>query len=165
MRVTGGGNARRVPPRPEIAVASRVEELLRKFDFRDADTRGLGGDEGGAGGAPTIGVAAFNATPQSKEKAEFDCVGTGDETVIMDAMAVLYQFGGGRLWLSEGTFSIAADVVIVGYSIAYPAPILMIGMGNSTRININTGVSVFGIHVAAGCEIRDLQLGNSDGGG
>jgi hypothetical protein len=151
--------------KPEFAVQAWVEAESRRFRFPDLDTLPVAGVSGGAGGAPTVGVAAVDASTFSTEKAEYHCTGTNDEVIIMEAMGDLYVAGGGRLWLSEGTFTCVSDVIVVGYSIPYPVPMMMMGMGWSTRFDFLTSPTNFDFYVTEDSELRDIQYGTAGGGG
>jgi len=57
----------------------------------------------------TLVVAASNASPRSKLGADYVCDGTADEVEINAAIAAL-PAGGGKVVLSEGTFTLAARI-------------------------------------------------------
>lgn len=68
---------------------------------------------------PCLMVAASNSAPAIKARADFVCDGTADEVEINLAIAMLTggpgaygQTTGGRIQLSEGTFSIAAPIAV-----------------------------------------------------
>lgn len=107
------------------------------------------------GGAPTVFVAASDASTQSTELAHFVCDGTNDETTFADAEAAISDTG--RILLSEGTFTLAA-----GYTV--PETISLIGMGaGATTIN-STLASGYSITARPGATLRDFTLTNSSGG-
>lgn len=87
---------------------------------------------GSGGGAPTVVVAASNATQSSKDKADFVCTGTDDQDTINQAVAAMPE--GGRLLLTEGTFDISAfiDGTLAG------GPVHLQGMGPGTIITGST---------------------------
>ncbi len=66
----------------------------------------------GGGGVPTVMVAASDASEMSKSKADFQCTGTADQDVIMQAMDEFPSGIGGRVILSEGAYSLSATINI-----------------------------------------------------
>jgi len=70
---------------------------------------------GGGGGASTatVIVAASDARPKSKAGADFVCNGTDDEVEIQKAIDTVAVYGGGRVILTEGNFSITGSTPII----------------------------------------------------
>lgn len=66
---------------------------------------------GGGSAAFTTRVAASDATAGSIAAADRTCDGTNDEVEIQAAIDEVLAAGGGTVWLSEGTFAIAATIV------------------------------------------------------
>lgn len=101
-RVTG-------PP----AVPDAVDRLLRKFEYpRDAvfPSAFVGG---GPGGAPTVVVAAADASDLSKSKADYICTGSSDELTLQSVVDLFATFGC-LLILTEGTFDIKNTWTVSG---------------------------------------------------
>lgn len=61
---------------------------------------------------PTYKVAAADATTDAKNQADAVCDGTADDFDINFALATVEAAGGGTVVLSEGTFQLAASVMI-----------------------------------------------------
>jgi len=94
------------------ALAEAVRRLLRKPDRSAgiADSR-IPLMLGERGGAPTVVIAASDATELSKSKADFICTGFGDEEIIQSALDIIVPLGGGRILFTEGRFYIKTDVI------------------------------------------------------
>jgi Nitrous oxidase accessory protein len=60
---------------------------------------------------PTVFVAAYNARPEVKEKADIVCEGANDDLKIEEAISMLPE-GGGRVFLSEGEFILGSSINI-----------------------------------------------------
>lgn len=60
---------------------------------------------GATGRTTTKVVAASNASPTSKAQADYVCDGTGDNVEIQAAITAASALGGGKVFLTEGTFS------------------------------------------------------------
>ncbi len=134
-----------------------VRRMWRAFKRRDKDTIHTVDDGGGGGvGAPTIFVAASDATPQSKTLAHFRCNGTNDHEVIMAAISALSAVRGGRVLLSEGSFfcqfgQLAWDV----------ARLTLQGLGRNTTVLNFFGGSGDAISLSTSAQyntIRDLAI-------
>lgn len=106
---------RRVPPRPDVVVAARTEEMWNRFVYADRPQR-IPAVNPVAGGAPTVVVAASDATDLSKSKADIQCTGDDDQLQLAQALAVL-EPAGGRLLLTEGNYYIKTPVVIPNYNL------------------------------------------------
>lgn len=97
---------RRVRPKPEFAIASRVDELLREFQFPDTSVRPKAKQPpvgGGGGGEMSVTVAASDASEFEIARADFVCDGVDDEEEILAAIDTLSAWGG-RVKLSSGNF-------------------------------------------------------------
>lgn len=89
----------------EAAAYSLLWRLWRRFQNPERPKGGGGFSTGAGGGAPTIVVAASDASERSKSKADFICIGVSDQDVIQQALSELGGLGpGGTLWLTEGTY-------------------------------------------------------------
>jgi len=85
--------------------------------------------------AATFVVAASDASADSKQFADYVCDGTADDVQIQAAIAAL-PAGGGKVELSEGTFNIAADIVI------NTSATKLVGQGRgATILTAQTGVT------------------------
>lgn len=134
----------------QSAVFDQVDRLINKFEYPDIDTLAPASVLGGGGGAPTVVVAASDATDLSKSKADFVCPGVNDETVIQAACDLLGTVGG-RVLLTEGTFSLS-DVVAMG-----PLTTLQ-GMGSGATILTYGSTTGPVITVSHDSTISDLFL-------
>jgi len=146
---------------PDAAVASAVAGLLAKFEYPETEEPGAAFIAGEGGGAPTIVVAASNASDWSMDKADMICTGSDDHEVIMGALLELFNASGGRVLLTEGTFNIDPDEIIVGYSASYPVPMILQGLGESTILNVGSSASSYAVLVADNCKILDLSIGGT----
>lgn len=111
-----------------------------------------------AGGVVTYLVAASNASTASKSRADWVCDGTADEVQINAAIAAL-PASGGRVILSEGTFTVAAPVISDVNSVTIE------GMGwRATTIQVATGVDPTAIIICGNTQnvqenvIRNLRV-------
>src|SRR5215469_10897881 len=100
----------------------------------------------------TFVVAANNATAQSLAAADFVCFGANDHTQIQNAMNAL-PAGGGAIVLSEGLFSIGADINV-------PSNCLIIGTGRATILRAAPGTqpNIFNLTGNAHILIANLQI-------
>lgn len=132
--------------------------LLRKFqalEFEEAD-QGVT-ILGGGGGAPTLVVAASDATQFSKNRADFICNGVDDDVVIQAANDAMSGVGG-RVVLTEGTFSVSSTITI-GVSASPNIPVQIYGLGQNITIVDKTDDTgdVFTTR-ASGCSMRHLSV-------
>ena len=75
--------------------------------------QGAQGFQGTAGNrTSTVVVAASNATALDKASADYVCAGTDDQNTINLATSYIGNIGGGKVYLTEGTFSLSAPVYI-----------------------------------------------------
>lgn len=109
-----------------------LNRFLRKFNRKitspSLTAAPIAATGGGSGGAPTIVVAASDATQASKDKADFVCTGIGDEQVVQTAAALMPS--GGRIILTEGVFRFTTDIVFLWN-------IHLLGLGPATIIEVS----------------------------
>jgi len=82
----------------------------------------------------TLVVAASNAAAQSKLGADYVCDGTADEAQINAAIAAL-PAGGGKIVLTEGTFTVTTDIVLDEDNV------ILEGQGPATLVTISAGAN------------------------
>jgi parallel beta-helix repeat protein len=144
------------PRRPKTAYAMQtmVEDLATRFVYPDLDTRPGPPFISGGGGAPTVVVAAVDATDFSKSKADYVCTGINDDQTIQAAITAIPE--GGRVLLTEGTFTCRYGQIIISVEAIH-----IQGMGMATVMDFTSGTGV-GIDLdAEGCVVSDLWiLGN-----
>ena len=87
----------------------------------------------------TITVAASDASDASKVKSDYQCDGTADNVEIQAAIAAVLAAGGGRVILSEGTFSLDAYIIA-------RTEVSIVGMGFGTILQVSSGTSAHGIY-------------------
>ena len=85
----------------------------------------------GAAAVPTIFVAANDATAASKTSAgtTYTCDGVADEVQIQAALDAVYAAGGGKVVLSEGTFTVNDGMT---YTDSNANRLILEGMGGTT---------------------------------
>lgn len=109
----------------------------------------------------TLLVAASNSLDRSKAQADYICDGVADQVQINDALNAL-PAGGGRVMLSEGTFTIDDPI-------AFPASnITLEGQGRGTFIDgdgLATGEHGIVISGRTDCAVKNLAIQTEDGGG
>jgi len=106
-------------------------------------------------------VAANDASVLSKGKADVVCDGTADDVQIQTAIDGLSS-GGGKVILSEGTFSITSAINIS------KSKVTIEGQGRATVIKIASGSSIHAFTNTASITdiiIRDLAIDGSVGSG
>jgi parallel beta-helix repeat protein len=102
--------------------------------------------------AGTYVVAASNAPAHVKQRADYVCDGTADDVEIQAAIDALPATGG-KVSLSEGTFTTAATITLKSF-------VTLEGCGRSTIIRLGAGLNL-NVITASGvseCEIRDLKI-------
>ena len=110
----------------------------------------------GAGGGFSIRVAAADAGERSKAAADLVCTGSADHLTIMQAVGMLPN--GGEIVLSEGTFNVDTDQVVL------PASVSMRGMGIRATTVASSGTSGAVIGVSPGfTDISDLRVRGGGG--
>ncbi|MFT5036441.1 MAG: parallel beta-helix repeat protein, partial [Candidatus Azotimanducaceae bacterium] len=112
----------------------------------------IAGDGNDNSYGPTVIVAASNAS--NTARAQFLATGTNDQDTIEAAIASL-PASGGRVQLTEGTFSINDEINITSNSIE------LVGMGSSTVLQItatSTSWDVIDASGVSGIAIKDLQI-------
>jgi hypothetical protein len=104
-------------------------------------------------------VAASNASAEIKAQADYVCDGVADQVEINAAIVTLITGSGGTVVLSEGTFTLAA-------------PVVMSGVGKTVLCGMGMGATVLQVVAAGGapintnivqlntgyCELRDLTV-------
>lgn len=98
-------------------------------------------------------VAASNASNTSG--ADYVCDGTADEVQINQAIAAL-PAGGGRVILSEGTFTLAAPIAISASNVALEGQgqATIITLGNAANCNV---ITISGNGVVS-CKVQHLKI-------
>ncbi len=82
-------------------------------------------------------VVANNASAASKARADYQCDGTADNTEIATALAAAKTAGHGTVYLSEGTFALAAPIVLDGdddVDVEVYLTLLGAGIGRTTLV-------------------------------
>lgn len=115
-----------------------------------------GGSPAQGGGAPTIVIAASDATSFSKSKADFVCTGTNDEATVQAAIELLATTGG-RILLSEGRFHFN-DFLFIG---DLTAPFDFDYGGTD---NIAEHITLQGMGIGATVVLLDYPAGGPTGG-
>jgi len=108
----------------------------------------------------TIFVAASNADPSIRSRAEpgYRCDGTADEVEINAAIAALPS-GGGKVVLSEGTFTIAAQIVAV-------SGLVLEGQGEATVLTpTGSFTHLISIDIVNDVTVRNLKIDGGKTGG
>lgn len=77
--------------------------------------------------AATLVVAAVNASAASKAAADYVCDGIDDQVELNNARAALQTVGGGKLVLTEGTFTLSGGI-------KYCSNLLVAGQGQATLL-------------------------------
>jgi parallel beta-helix repeat protein len=93
----------------------------------------------GADVSITFLVAASNAHSSTIAQADYVCDGTADDVQINAAIVAANAAGGGKVLLSEGTFSLNAYVVA-------KTKVSIVGMGFGTILQVASGISAHGIY-------------------
>ncbi len=104
-----------------------VRRLWRAYLRRQKVIKPVTPKSGVKGGAPTIVIAAADATEMSKNKADLLCRGSDDHIVIMSAVTSLQPGIGGRILLTEGTFNVDTNQIDLG--VVANADVWLEGMG------------------------------------
>lgn len=141
------------------ALKESVYRLLRAYENLPEDATAAALDqaiEAGAGGDPTIVVAASNASEYAKRRADFVCTGTDDEETINNAIDLLRSAVGGRIVLSEGTFT-AGDTITIGLFGSPGAAVHLHGLGKYVTIIDTTATQAIDTQ-ASGCEVTELTV-------
>jgi hypothetical protein len=97
-------------------------------------------------------IAASDAPSRVKAGADAICDGTADDVQIQAAIVILAAAGGGILYLSEGTFNIAA-------SLSLTSKLLLKGLNKSTHIVVDA-VKPFTPATADDVTIEDIYFEN-----
>ena len=113
------------------------------------------------GGGPTLMVAASNALASTIARADYQCDGVADEVEINLALAAVNAGPGGRVLLSEGTFTLATPIIFPGNNIT------LFGMGRNSFIDgdgLLTGNDAIQLVGRTNCTIEELAIQTEDGG-
>lgn len=111
--------------------------------------------------AATLVVAASDALDRTRAQADYICDGVADDVEINAALNAL-PAAGGRVMLSEGTFTLADPIVFPDNNI------WLRGMGRSTLIDGNaltTTNHAIELTSRTGCAIKKLAIQTEAGGG
>lgn len=105
-------------------------------------------------------VAASDASAEVKAKADYVCDGSGDQVEIQAAINAAQLEGGGAIQLSEGTFNIAAPIVINGTTtVNNPRTIILNGCGQySTTLAPTLNTHAISLSDWAQCRIANLGI-------
>ena len=153
------------PPSTSVdGLKYRLRDLER--DVMDLQRiRGGGGSERvggsevvGGGYAATVTVAASDAADSTKAACDYVCDGTDDEAEIYAAFAECDALGGGRVLLSEGSFTIS----IAGCG-DVPADTILQGQGIGATQLLHVGASANSVFIGStfageGAQILDMTL-------
>ncbi|MCH7745526.1 MAG: right-handed parallel beta-helix repeat-containing protein [Chloroflexi bacterium] len=99
---------------------------------------------------PTFVVAASDANADVKASADYVCDGTADDVQIQAALDALPSQGG-KVLLSEGTFTIAAAVNV-------PSNSTLSGSGYNTRLNRTTSGDVVNAIGSSGTHLKNIVV-------
>jgi hypothetical protein len=109
------------------------------------------------GRAPHVVVAASNASATWKNRADYICSGTGDESTINSALSAVAT-SGGTVELSDGAFSLSGAVAMGSNQ-------MLAGQGNGATVLNRTANNPFVTLNGSGSDshvefsgVRDLQL-------
>lgn len=107
--------------------------------------------------AATIVVAASNSL--NRGAANYICDGVNDQVEIQAAIDACVLSGGGLVYLSEGTYSITAPIIL-------KSQVSLAGAGWVTRLELAANCNMFESNPAAQTSflvIRDMQMGGGAG--
>lgn len=118
---------------------------------------------GGGGGAPTIVIAASDASDFSKSKADFICTGVNDEIIIQRALDSIDTGTGlgGRVLLTEGTFHCVYGVIRLA-DLTAQSPIHLQGVGKATLLSFESGTGIAIEMNSEDSTVSDLWLLGND---
>lgn len=135
-----------------------VSDQSRKFEYPFQEIPPFPAQGGGRGGAPTVVVAASNATEISKGKADLICTGVNDHTVIQQALNMVDTGSGlgGRVLLTEGTFNVDGDQIRLS-DVSAQAPTQLEGLGWNTILLMQSAGSCIEMN-ADGNMVRNLRV-------
>lgn len=89
-------------------------DLINKFDYPLGQAGGsVTLNEGEGGAAPTLVVAAADATDTSKSRSDFICTGVADDIIIQTALSQIAT-NRGRVLLTEGNYGFENPITIAG---------------------------------------------------
>jgi len=146
---------KRVKPRPEFATQVAVARILAEFKYPDLNTIAKPRTNT-PGGAMTIQVACYDATPFSASKADFMLMGTIADGFALQTYINELSLLGGTCHLSEGTVSSDHNIMV-------PAGVKLLGRGSSTVIN--AAVAGWAVTGLEGSVLEDFDVINTVGSG
>jgi len=85
------------------------------------------------GGTATLVVASSEASTQQKQRANYVCDGTADDVQINAALTQAANAGGGKVFLTEGGFTLTDTIEI-------PSHTIFTGAGPNTKLTFATSV-------------------------
>jgi len=88
---------------------------------------------GAAGGTVSMVVAAADASDKHKNQADYICDGTADDVEINAALSQVGAAGGGTVFLTAGSFTLADTIKI-------PSDVILTGEGTATKLTFDTSV-------------------------
>lgn len=144
-------------PNPRAGMAIFNTDTLQE-EFYD----GTIWKQSAGGGGPTLMVAASNALASTIARADYQCDGVADEVEINLALAACDAGPGGRVLLSEGTFTLATPIVFPGNDLT------LFGMGFNTFIDgdgLLTGNHAIELVGRTNCTLEEFSIQTQDGGG
>jgi len=89
---------------------------------------------GAAGGTVSVIVAAADSSDRHKLQADYVCDGTADDVEINEALSQVKAAGGGTVFLSAGSYTLADTIKI-------PSDVTLAGEGTATKLAFDTSVS------------------------
>jgi len=108
---------------------------------------------------PTVFVAAYNARPEIKEKADLVCNGSNDQEKINQAISML-PTSGGTVKLSEGDFVISSPIIILRNKVALegcgPSTVIK-GPINNNYLNVGDGTNQY-----SEIKVANLKIDGTD---
>lgn len=110
----------------------------------------------------TITVSQGDPTQNQDYSGDFVCSGAADDVDINAALAYVNALGGGEVRLLDGTYTLAAPIIVPGNSIAFS------GLGRVTFIDgdaLATNEHAIEINGFTDCAVRNLSIQTNDGGG
>ncbi len=87
----------------------------------------------GVGGTASVVVAAADAADKHKYQADYVCDGTADDVEINEALLQIKAAGGGTVFLSAGSYTLADTIKI-------PSDVTLEGEGTATKLTFDTSV-------------------------
>lgn len=88
---------------------------------------------GAAGGTVSVIVAATDSSDRGKLQADYVCDGTADDVEINEALSQVKAAGGGTVFLSAGSYTLADTIKI-------SSDVILVGEGTATKLAFDTSV-------------------------